>query len=66
MQVLTTVGEIPAGSTFVFTPGGVLFEKIPGTSQEGNCLAIVAGDPQREAQSLSPNFTIYVNAKNQQ
>ena len=57
---LTTIGQLAPGQLFVLTPGGPVFQKIPGRSPEGNCLAIVPGDdPERDAQSLSPDFSVY-------
>ena len=56
---LTTVEALAVGDRFTLTPGGVWFEKMPGKSSEGNCIAKVCGTGDRDHQSLSKNFPVY-------
>jgi len=56
---ITTVEALAVGDLFTLTPGGVWFEKLPGKSQEGNCIAKVCGTGDRDHQSLSKNFPVY-------
>lgn len=56
---ITTVEALAVGDLFTLTPGGVWFEKLPGKSPEGNCIAKVCGSGDRDHQSLSKNFPVY-------
>ena len=56
---ITTLEALAVGDLFTLTPGGVWFEKLPGKSPEGNCIAKVCGTGDRDHQSLSKNFPVY-------
>jgi len=55
----TTIEALAVGDLFTLTPGGVWFEKLPGKSPEGNCIAKVCGTGDRDHQSLSKKFPVY-------